>query len=171
MDLLSLDVTIHPLSPANTNCINVSICASRYGKSRNYGFLRSISCPADQYLDTTLGECVDCQSCPLGRYRKNCGGSSAGTCTACSTSCPEGQYLDGCNGTSAGECASYLASCPPGPYLKGCTGRFAGFCATCRAWCPCGQYEYGCGVILNGTCSVSFLHLSKCLNSIFCTAC
>ena len=82
------------------------------------------SCPSAA-CDTT---------CSIGQYRSGCGGSSAGTCIAC-TGLDTDFYWTGDGGLS-NSCPSAACdtNCPTGEYRFGCGGSFAtstssaGFC-------------------------------------------
>ncbi len=83
--------------------------------SKNTG---QIVCGDNTYSTDEISEnCTPCDSCPTGKYRSGCSGSSPGTCTDCSD-CPKGKYRSDCTGTSPGRCTEYsIKKCVPGKKL------------------------------------------------------
>ena len=73
--------------------------------------------------DRVCAPCSSLSSCGSGQYRSGCGGSSAGSCVACTV---------GTFKTSSGsEACSSCAGCSAGKYRSGCGGSSAGSCIAC----------------------------------------
>ncbi len=104
--------------------------------------------------ESSEGECVPCDSCPIGTYRIGCGGTSSGVCKTCSA-CPYGEYTIGCSLDYDGGCTP----CQPCQeqfwpmYRSACYGLKAGVCKFCNL-CTVGYFRSGCnGTSLSeGTC-------------------
>ena len=122
------------------------------------------NCDLGRYSEGGAASCIACNlagTCPLGEYRINCGGSSAGSCTSCYP-CPAGTKINYCAGAVDYQGCS---NCPLGTYsdLRSfeCTncpeGKYTerDGSASCTV-CPNGKYSSGSGNYLCSSCPQTF---------------
>ena len=76
----------------------------------------------------TLADCL--KNCPVGQYRKDCGGTSPGFCATC-TRPPSGRFLSSSGGLEDACETSFCPECLPGFYRTGCSMADEGACVPC----------------------------------------
>ncbi|CAE7259916.1 unnamed protein product [Symbiodinium sp. CCMP2592] len=107
------------------------------------------------------GECAlaDClRNCPVGQYRKDCGGTSPGFCATCARP-PSGRFLSSSGGLEDACKTSPCPECLPGFYRTGCSMTDEGACVPCSNGPGEGFYYYTHGGTRN---NCSFTACSDC---------
>jgi hypothetical protein len=109
--------------------------------------------------DGNAGDCVVCDQCAEDQYRRNCGiGTNPGECVACEI-CRAGEFLPDCGGISmdgqpVGSCQQ-CSKCSADEYMvKDCTSHADRKCAPCLdlPLCDLGLFREGCGMGNEGQC-------------------
>ena len=97
------------------------------------------TCSSTSYYSNN--DCLSCGWCTgANQYSSGCGGSSAGTCTACGA-CADKQYRAGCGSNSGGWCTD-CGACDAGKSFSSCGGSATYDDHTC-ADCGPGTYSPG----------------------------
>jgi len=93
----------------NTNISTLKELTKSYKKCQDNEYNNGIFSP------TSIGECIECTTCPTGKY-STCGiDSEIGQCLVCNTTkCSDGQYLHGCEGKEEGTCVPKECTCNNG---------------------------------------------------------
>ena len=102
----------NPLIIDNSNISILKELTNSYKKCGDNKYNNSASIFSST-SSTSIGECIECTICPVGKY-STCGNDSReGKCIECIT-CEEGQYLKGCEGKQEGTCMPNICTCDNG---------------------------------------------------------